>query len=101
MSRNCFDTTYVHALPVPTISGYKSQYCSMDAVDTLIGSPSTGIYSSSSGLGIDPNTGIFNPSILGAGQHTLSYSFTDSLGCVGAIGALLRLILHQRLLLMA
>ncbi|BDS11214.1 T9SS type A sorting domain-containing protein [Aureispira anguillae] len=81
-----FDTTYVHALPVPTISGYKSQYCSMDAVDTLIGSPSTGIYSSSSGLGIDPNTGIFNPSILGAGQHTLSYSFTDSLGCVGAIG---------------
>jgi len=42
------------------------------------GEPLNGIYS---GAGVTPATGIFNPTAAGAGNHVLSYSYTNIFSC--------------------
>jgi len=49
------------------------------------GTPSGGTYS---GFGVDPATGLFDPSA-GAGAHLIRYHYTDGNGCAGADSAVL------------
>ncbi|MFN8393393.1 MAG: T9SS type A sorting domain-containing protein [Bacteroidia bacterium] len=65
---------------LPTVSlGPVGPYCENDPVVTLSsGSPSGGSYS---GTGVIGNSS-FDPGTAGAGTHALSYSFTDSVGCI-------------------
>ncbi len=69
-------TITVNAFPVVTLSSFQP-VCSNAASFTLTGgSPSGGNYS---GAGIV--SGIFNPSVAGAGTHTITYNFTNANGC--------------------
>lgn len=68
-------TITVNPLPAVSISG-PSMACDMDAAFTLSGSPAGGVFA---GPGVSGNS--FDPSVATAGTHTLTYTFTDSLGC--------------------
>ena len=68
--------TTVNSLPTVSFSGLTSPYCANDPSVTLIGSPNGGTFS---GLGISGNT--FNPSVAGAGDFSITYSYTDANGC--------------------
>jgi glucose/arabinose dehydrogenase len=74
------DSAYIEILgapPIPTITGIDPVYCGNQAInDTLIGSPSGGIFS---GPGISGN--VFNPVAAGVGQFNINYLFTDSNLC--------------------
>ena len=51
-----------------------------NGVVTMSGNPSGGTYS---GTGItDINAGTFDPTVAGAGTHTITYSFSDGNGCM-------------------
>ncbi|MEN9346923.1 MAG: hypothetical protein RLZZ77_434 [Bacteroidota bacterium] len=70
--------TTIHGLPVVTLNALP-EFCSNDALYTLVeGSPVGGEYSFN-GSTINQ----FNPSV-GAGVHTLLYTYTDAFGCVGS-----------------
>ncbi|MFZ1516784.1 MAG: choice-of-anchor D domain-containing protein, partial [Saprospiraceae bacterium] len=72
-------TVVVHDLPVPTCpSNFNA--CKTGGNKTLTGaSPSGGVYS-----GPDVSGGIFNPVVAGVGVHSITYTYTDGNGCVGA-----------------
>lgn len=66
--------------PVVTFNTTFADMCSNENAITLTGgSPAGGIYS---GQGV--NSGIFDPSLAGAGTHTIIYSLTQS-GCTSAV----------------
>ncbi|MDB4835255.1 gliding motility-associated C-terminal domain-containing protein [Cyclobacteriaceae bacterium] len=67
----------VNALPVVTIDGI-ADICSNVSPIALTGTPLGGTFT---GAGVVGNT--FDPSIAGAGSHTISHSFTDISGCSG------------------
>ena len=54
-----------------------SAYCNVDPSVTLVGNPAGGVFS---GNGVAGNT--FDPSAVPLGNVTITYTFTDSLGCV-------------------
>lgn len=70
----------VNALPVVSFTGLNNAYCVDAAVATLTGSPIGGTFS---GNGITVNT--FSPAIATPGTHQVTYTYTDSFGCVNAI----------------
>ena len=62
--------------PTASISGLNSSYCQGDISDSLIGIPYGGYFT---GLGITDS--IFHPSIAGAGNHIITYSYSNTQGC--------------------
>jgi hypothetical protein len=69
-------TVEVKAVPVtPTINGLAAAYCKNEAVVTLLGSPTGGVFT------IDGTTATsLNPSVLTVGNHTIAYTITIN-GC--------------------
>ncbi|MEI6681165.1 MAG: FISUMP domain-containing protein [Bacteroidota bacterium] len=69
--------------PVPNVSFYRC----FDSITTTVskpfhlrgGLPPGGTYS---GAGVNPATGIFNPATAGPGTHTISYTCTNTYGCI-------------------
>ncbi len=74
-----YATAYVEILPLPTVTfGILDTICDDAGPITLTqGSPANGIYS---GTGV--NHPIFDPAVAGMGTYTLTYTFTDTSGCV-------------------
>lgn len=74
------DSLMLSPIPLPKtyISGLMPSYCENDPAVTLTGDPKGGIFS---GDGI--NDSLFSPAEAGPGNHTVSYNFTSSEGCVG------------------
>ena len=73
------DSVVVNVNPSPSVdvtTKVGPVYCASAAVDTLVGTPAGGSYS---GNGVSGNT--FDPTIAGAGQHTVYYTYTNSYGC--------------------
>jgi hypothetical protein len=68
-------TIVVHPLPTVTLNA-AGPVCVDDEPITLVGSPAGGTFS---GAGVTGNQ--FDPAMAGAGNHTVTYSFTDSNGC--------------------
>jgi len=69
----------VHPTPTVSISGLDSIYCNLVSADTLIGSPTGGVFT---GPGIASGDSVFNATVAGAGTHTVTYTFTDTTTCV-------------------
>jgi hypothetical protein len=70
-------TLTINSSPTVSVSASSSSPCLDDANVTLTGTPAGGTFS---GPGVTGNS--FDPSI-GVGAQTVSYSFTDSNGCIG------------------
>jgi len=64
--------------PSVTLSPFSSVCVSAPAFALSGGSPSGGTYS---GTGVSNN--MFNPSVAGGGAHTITYTYTDTQGCMG------------------
>jgi PKD repeat protein len=74
------DSIYV-INPTPiNFSGLPNSMCVNNTPVNLVGIPSGGIFT---GVGIVGN--IFNPSISGAGTHTITYTYTNSNNCTNTI----------------
>ncbi len=73
-----FDTisVVVNPLPIVSISGLDTDYCNTSGMVSLTGNPLGGVFS---GPGISGNS--FNPLAVTAGYHTISYRYTNGLGC--------------------
>ena len=69
----------IHDSPIATFSGLSSSYCPNEASVILSGFPIGGTFS---GLGINGNT--FDPSAAGPGNHAITYTKTNSIGCSGS-----------------
>ena len=80
----------VTPMPNATIGGLIENYCSNDADDPFTGSPaplgaSTGVFSSTV-AGLTDNTdgtAVFSPSVAPIGAGSITYTYTDAVGCVG------------------
>ena len=70
-------TIEVLADPVVTLDPIADQ-CANGTAAALTGSPVGGVFS---GTGV--SQGSFDPSIAGTGMHAVTYSYTDSSGCMG------------------
>ncbi|OIP00211.1 MAG: hypothetical protein AUJ98_08955 [Bacteroidetes bacterium CG2_30_33_31] len=66
----------VNPLPVVSLTGLSSNYCSTASSVNLVGTPAGGIFS---GTGVVGST--FYPSIAGSGIKNIFYSYTNSNGC--------------------
>ncbi len=74
-----YDTAFMvkaNAIPTLTVSVTKDTACNLLTMDSLIGKPTGGTFT---GTGVTGNN--FNPSVAGIGSYTITYHFTDSLGC--------------------
>lgn len=73
---NCsFDVT-VNTPPAVAVSSSSSLVCLADAPAALTGTPAGGMWM---GPGVSGNN--FDPATAGVGTHSLTYSYTDSVGC--------------------
>jgi hypothetical protein len=78
-TQNVVDNVVVTVNPKPAISanGLDAAYCVNGAIDTLQGIPQLGIFN---GPGMNGN--LFDPSLAGVGNHTITFTFTDpTSGC--------------------
>jgi gliding motility-associated-like protein len=81
------DSVFVGTPPAVAINGLNTQYCNSDDLIQLNGMPLGGQFE------IDGTTAAsFNPKTLGAGQHTVKYSYTDANGCYNEISQLVDVI---------
>ncbi len=72
-------TVIFYSTPSASFTGLDSAYCTYDMASTLVGTPSTGVFS---GNGVTGTS--FDPMAAGAGTHIVSYAVTDATtGCVG------------------
>ncbi len=65
----------------PNFSGLAIEYCLNDASSTLIPVETGGTFS---GPGTVLNSNVFNPSLAGVGSHTITYTQTNSNGCISS-----------------
>jgi gliding motility-associated-like protein len=72
-------TVTVNTLPNVSFNGLLPQYCLLDADAPLTGNPAGGTFS---GTGINGND--FSPQTAGAGNHTITYDYTDANNCSSA-----------------
>lgn len=79
-------TLTVHDLPVVTLNIPTATIC-IDAASIVLsgGNPTPGTYSGSGVSG-----GSFNPSVAGAGKHTITYSHTDAFTCTNTAADTIR-----------
>ena len=68
----------INSIPSVTASASSVVVCVADAVVTLTGTPTGGVWS---GPGVSGST--FSPTSAGLGLHTAIYSYTDANGCEG------------------
>ncbi|MEM6262827.1 MAG: PKD domain-containing protein [Bacteroidota bacterium] len=73
------DTAFVQNLPSLNISLVDSNFCELQARDTLIATPGGGTFF---GNGVSNNQ--FTPSLAGIGPHTITYSLTTN-GCTDSL----------------
>jgi len=75
-------TLTVNPLPVVSFSGLNPEYCVDDPMSQLVGNPPGGVFS---------GTGVFGtayvPNFAGPGNHTVTYTYTDSNGCTNSTSA--------------
>lgn len=73
------DTMRMTVNPLPIVdAGPNFSLCIDAGIQNLSGTPASGTWT---GIGITNPIGTFNPAIAGAGNRTLTYSFTDINGC--------------------
>jgi type IX secretion system substrate protein len=72
----------VHQLPTVAFVESVTEFCVDDDPYTLTGGSPAGSSSHYSGNGVFD--GVFTPSSVGVGTHTLTYTFTDANGCVNS-----------------
>ncbi len=70
-------TLTVYTIPLVTLAGQDAVCLSDPPLQLTGGTPAGGIYS---GTGVNSSTGFFDPSS-GAGQHTITFTYTDANGC--------------------
>ncbi len=70
----------IRALPAVSLAAFESVCASAPAFDLTGGTPEGGTYS---GTGVS-NGITFDPSVAGAGDHTLTYSYSDAFGCANS-----------------
>ena len=70
------DTLTVHTVPRLRVNGVDPIYCPDGLADTLMGLPQGGSF-----LGPGMRDSLFVPPMAGSGQHTLSYTYADTIGC--------------------
>ena len=68
----------INSIPAVTASASSVVVCVADAIVTLTGTPTGGVWS---GPGVSGST--FSPTSAGLGLHTAIYSYTDANGCEG------------------
>ena len=68
----------INSIPAVTASASSVVVCVADAIVTLTGTPTGGVWS---GPGVSGST--LNPTSAGVGLHTAIYSYTDANGCEG------------------
>ena len=68
----------INSIPAVTASASSVVVCVADAIVTLTGTPTGGVWS---GPGVTGST--FSPTSAGVGLHTAIYSYTDANGCEG------------------
>jgi gliding motility-associated-like protein len=81
------DSVFVGTPPAVSINGLNTQYCNSDDIVQLSGVPMGGQFE----INGAPATS-FNPKTLGAGTHTVKYSYTDANGCFNQISQLVDVI---------
>ena len=69
----------VNLLPVVSFHPVSDSICKSATLDSLIGSPSGGIFSGAGVTGAN-----FNPNTAGVGVHVVLYTFTDLAGCTAS-----------------
>lgn len=69
-------TLNINPLPIVTVSGLDTVYCNTAGPVSLTGNPTGGIFS---GTGMSGAS--FNPSAVSVGYHSITYTYTDDLGC--------------------
>ena len=74
------NTIVVNPLPTVTWTTEYNAVCIDAEPITLTGGSPAGVGGVYSGAGV--SSGVFNPSVAGAGTHTLTYTYTDGNGCV-------------------
>lgn len=75
---SCSFTVTATAAPTVTAGASATTVCVTDGVVTLTGTPAGGTWT---GPGVTGNT--FDPAAATNGNHQVTYSYTDSMGCVG------------------
>ncbi|MCS6822328.1 MAG: gliding motility-associated C-terminal domain-containing protein [Microscillaceae bacterium] len=79
-NNNCRNTiersVVVNPLPTPSIVGLAPIYCLNSGIIQLVGSPAGGVFRINGNVATH-----LNPSILGIGNHTVTYTYTDANGC--------------------
>ncbi len=75
-------TQVVNALPVLTVTGLATAYCTNDDADTLVATPTGGTYY---GTGLSGN--VFTPANANVGSNSMLYMFTDANGCFNSYTA--------------
>jgi len=78
----------INQLPAVVFTMEDSLCANAAAFDLTGGSPAGGIYS---GPGVGANGINFDPSLAGAGTHTLMYTYTDENGCTNMIGQIVKI----------
>lgn len=76
----------------PTLSAFPQLCNTSPAVGLTQGSPAGGTYS---GTGIAAGTNTFNPTTSGPGTFNITYTYTNSNGCVGSVRGDLRVLIPQ------
>ena len=82
------DTVTVTPVPVVSFTGLSAQICAGAVPDTLVGSPIGGIFS---GIGVT-GSNLFDPGIAGAGVFTVTYVFSDGVGCTDSSSQLVQVM---------
>lgn len=69
----------VYTNPAVSFTGLASNYCNKASSDTLLATPTGGLFS---GSGISAGDSVFNAALAGVGTHTVTYTYTTTAGCV-------------------
>ncbi len=80
-------TVSINPLPVVTIDGLDTAYCNTVGSVQLTGNPTGGIFN---GVGISGAS--FNPSATSIGYHTITYTYTDGMGCTDSAAVVTNVI---------
>ena len=85
-SSSASKTLTVYSLPAVQLAAQPSVCISAPPYALSGGTPAGGVYS---GAGVNSSTGIFSPSMAGAGDHTITYTYTDANTCVNSASKIL------------
>ena len=75
-SVNASITITVNSVPAVSFGGLATEYCQNAIPDTLFGVPNGGLF-----IGSGMAANIFDPSVAGVGNHTITYTYMGTNGC--------------------